>query len=132
VKITADTNVLVRAITGDDERQSKVARAELANADAVALALPALGELVWVLSRGYKIPSTEIAEALRRLMNSANVLMNRSAVEAGLAMLDEGGDFADGIIAYEGSWLGAEIFISFDNRAVTLMEARGKPARLLS
>jgi len=109
-----------------------VARAELANADAVALALPALGELVWVLSRGYKIPSTEIAEALRRLMNSANVVMNRSAVEAGLAMLDEGGDFADGIIAYEGSWLGAEIFISFDNMAVTLMEARGKPARLLS
>lgn len=132
MKITADTNVLVRAITGDDERQSKVARAELANADAVALALPALCELVWVLSRGYKIPSAEIAEALRRLMNSANVVMNRSAVEAGLAMLDEGGDFADGIIAYEGSWLGAEIFISFDSRAVTLMEARGKPARLLS
>ena len=132
MKITADTNVLVRAITGDDERQSKVARAELANADAVALALPALCELVWVLSRGYKIPSAEIAEALRRLMNSANVVMNRSAVEAGLAMLDEGGDFADGIIAYEGSWLGAEIFISFDSRAVTPMEAQGKPARLLS
>lgn len=132
MKITADTNVLVRAITGDDERQSKIAQAELANADAVALALPALCELVWVLSRGYKIPSIEIAEALRRLMNSANVVMNRSAVEAGLAMLDEGGDFADGIIAYEGSWLGAEIFISFDNSAVKLMEARGEPGRLLS
>lgn len=131
MKITVDTNVLVRAITGDDEQQSKVAQAELANADAVALALPALCELVWVLSQGYKIPTTEIAEAIRSLMNSANVMMNRSAVEAGLAMLDEGGDFADGVIAYEGRWLGAEIFISFDKRAVKLMEARGGLVRLL-
>ena len=53
MKITADTNVLVRAITGDDERQSKLAQAELAKADAIALALPALCELVWVLSQAY-------------------------------------------------------------------------------
>jgi predicted nucleic-acid-binding protein len=132
MKITADTNVLVRAITADDARQSKVAQAELASADVVALALPALCELVWVLSQGYKIPSVEIAEAIRRLMNAANVVANRPAVEAGLALLDAGGDFADGVIAYEGSWLGAEVFISFDKKAVKLMEARGESVRLLS
>jgi predicted nucleic-acid-binding protein len=131
VKITADTNVLVRAVTGDDERQSKIAQAQLANADVVALALPALCELVWVLSQGYKIPSAEIAEAVRRLMNGANVMMNRPAVEAGLALLDAGGDFADGIIAYEGNWLGAEIFVSFDKKAVKLIETQGGSARLL-
>ena len=54
MKITADTNVLVRAITGDDERQSELAQKELLNADSVALSLTALCELVWVLSRGYK------------------------------------------------------------------------------
>ena len=132
MKITADTNVLVRAITGDDERQSKVAQAELDNADIVALATPALCELVWVLSQGYKIPSAEIAEAIRRLANGANVLVNRPAVEAGLALLEMGGDFADGIIAYEGSWLGAEVFVSFDKKAVKLMKARGGSVRLLS
>jgi predicted nucleic-acid-binding protein len=132
MKITADTNVLVRALTSDDVRQSKVAEAELANADVVALALPALCELVWVLSQGYKIPSAEIAEAIRRLVNGGNVVVNRPAVEAGLALLDAGGDFADGIIAYEGSWLGAEIFISFDKKAVKLMEAQGESVRLLS
>ena len=88
MKITADTNVLVRAITNDDVGQSRVAEAELANADVVALALPALCELVWVLSQGYKIPSAEIAEAIRRLMNSGNVVANRPAVEAGLALMD--------------------------------------------
>jgi predicted nucleic-acid-binding protein len=131
MKITADTNVLVRAITGDD-KQSKIAQAELADADVVALAIPALCELVWVLSQGYKIPSAEIAEAIRRLLNSANVVANRPAVEAGLALLDAGGDFADGIIAYEGSWLGAETFVSFDKKAVKLMEAQGKSIRILS
>jgi predicted nucleic-acid-binding protein len=132
MKITADTNVLVRAITGDNARQSKIAEAELANADVVALALPALCELVWVLSQGYKIPSADIAEAIRRLMNSGNVVANWPAVEAGLALLDAGGDFADGIIAYEGRWLGAEAFVSFDKKAVELMKAQGESVRLLS
>jgi predicted nucleic-acid-binding protein len=132
VKITADTNVLVRAMTGDDARQSKVAQAELANADVVALAMPALCELVWVLSQGYKIPLADIAEAIRRLINGVNVVVNRPAVEAGLALLDAGGDFADGVIAYEGSWLGAEAFVSFDKEAVKLMAVQGEVARLLA
>jgi len=132
VKITADTNVLVRAITGDNPQQSKVAQTELKKADLVALALPALCELVWVLSQGYKIPSHDIAEAIRRLINSANVVVNRPAAEAGLALLDAGGDFADGVIAYEGSWLGADALVSFDKKAVKRMKAQGGSARLLS
>src|SRR3954447_288834 len=108
MKITADTNVLVRAILGDDERQGKIAQTQLVKAEAVAIAIPALCELVWVLAQGYKVPHAEISEAIRRLIESANVLVDRPAVEAGLAMLDAGGDFADGAIAYEGSWLGAE------------------------
>jgi predicted nucleic-acid-binding protein len=131
MKITADTNVLVRALAGDDERQSKIAQSELRKAELVALALPALCELVWVLSQGYKIPPSEIAEAIRRLMNAANVVVNRPAVEAGLALLDAGGDFADGVIAYEGSWLGADSFVSFDKKAVKLIEAHGSSSRLL-
>ena len=132
MKITADTNVLVRAITRDDARQSKAAEAELADAELIALTLPSLCELAWVLSQGYKIPGTEVAEAIRRLMNSANVAVDRAAAEAGLALLDAGGDFADGVIAHEGSWLGAATFVSFDRKAVTLLEAQGQSARLLS
>jgi predicted nucleic-acid-binding protein len=132
MKITADTNILVRALTGDDARQSKLAQTELVNADMVALTLPALCELVWVLSRGYKIPLADIAEAIRRLMNGANVEVNRPAAEAGLAMLDAGGDFADGVIAYEGRWLGAEVFVSFDRKAMKLMRAQGQSVRLPS
>lgn len=132
MKVTADTNVLVRAITGDDERQSRIAQAELENADIVALALPALCELVWVLSQGYEVPSRAIAEAIRRLTNGVNVSVNRPAVEAGMALMNAGGDFADGVIAHEGRWLGSDAFISFDKKAVKLLAAGGEPARLLS
>jgi len=132
MKITADTNLLVRAITGDNALQSKAAQMVLKDADVVALAIPALCELDWVLSQGYKIPPDDIAEAIRRLMNGANVVVNRPAAEAGLVQLDAGGNFADGVIAYEGSWLGADAFVSFDKKAVKLMEAQGGSARLLA
>ena len=125
MRITADTNVLVRAVTEDHAHQSRAAQMALKKADVVALAIPALCELVWVLSQGYKIPSGEVAEAIRRLINGANVAVNRPAAEAGLALLDAGGDFADGVIAYEGNWLGADTFVSFDKKAVKLMEAQG-------
>ena len=123
MKITADTNVLVRALTEDHAEQSKAAQSALSRADIVALPIPALCELVWVL-QSYKIPSSDIAEAIRGLLNGANIVVNRSAAEAGLAMLDAGGDFADGVIAYEGNWLGADTFVSFDKKAVKLMEAK--------
>jgi predicted nucleic-acid-binding protein len=132
MKITADTNVLVRAVTEDDPRQSKAAQSALKKANVVALTISALCELVWVLSQGYKIPAGQIAEAIRRLINGANVVVNRPVADAGLALLDAGGDFADGVIAYEGNWLGADAFVSFDKKAVKLLEAQGVSARLLS
>ena len=85
-----------------------------------------------VLSRGYGNSSEETAATVRRLIDSANVVVDRPAAEAGRDLLEAGGDFADGAIAYEGSWLGAQTFVSFDRKAVTLLAARGKDARLLS
>jgi len=65
------------------------------------------------------------------LLAAENVETNRPAVEAGLAVLDDGGDFADGAIAYEGRWLGAETFVSFDKKAVEMLREQGEAARLL-
>jgi len=132
MKVTADTNVLIRAAVQDDLRQARRATRILAEADLVAVPVPGLCEFVWVLRRGYKKSVTDVSDAIRHLMRSANVVMNRTAVEAGLSALDAGGDFADGAIAYEGEWLGAEEFISFDSKAVSLLQAQGGRARLLS
>jgi predicted nucleic-acid-binding protein len=131
MKITADTNLLVRAITGDNVEQGRAAKGALESAEVVAIPTSALCELVWVLSQGYKHSAANIAEAIRRLINGANVVVDPPATEAGLSLLDAGGDFADGIIAYQGNWLGADTFVSFDRRAVKLLESQGKAARLL-
>jgi predicted nucleic-acid-binding protein len=132
VKITADTNLLVRAIVEDDARQARLARRELGEAELVALTLPVLCELVWVLDSQHKAPRPEIAAALRRLIEVENVVCDRAPVEAGLAQMDAGGDFADGVIAFEGAWLGAETFVSLDRKAVRRLDARGVAARLLT
>lgn len=132
MKITADTNILLRAVMGDDSRQSPLAQQALSQAQLVAIPLPVLCELVWVLSKGHDVPLPEIAATIRELVDSGNVVTNRPAVDAGLALLDSGGDFADGVIAFEGSWLGADIFLSLDRRATRLIEAKGGSARLLS
>jgi predicted nucleic-acid-binding protein len=132
LKIVADTNVLLRDALHDDPRQSPIAGKVLQSAELVAIPVPVLCEFVWVLRQGYKRPAAEVALSIRALIESENVVTNGLAVEAGLEFLDKGGDFADGAIAYEGEWLGAEEFVSFDKQAVSLLKSRGKRARLLS
>jgi predicted nucleic-acid-binding protein len=132
MKISVDTNVLARAVLNDDPAQSRAARKLLKEASVIAVPLPCLCELVWVLRKGAKLPRDDVASAIRSLMNVSNVVVNRPAAELGLAVLDAGGDFADGAIAYEGAWLGGETFVSFDKRAVTLLSTQGEAAHLLS
>ena len=131
MKITADTNVLIRAAVQDEPQQARKAAQALQEADLVAVPVPVLCEFVWVLRRGYRKSVSEVSDAIHKLMKSTNVVMNRPAVEAGLAVLGAGGDFADGAIAYEGDWLGAEEFVSFDARAVSILKSQGTRARLL-
>ncbi|MER8423487.1 MULTISPECIES: type II toxin-antitoxin system VapC family toxin [unclassified Mesorhizobium] len=132
MRVTADTNVLLRAYVADDEGQAAVAVDLLAKADIVAVSLQALCEFAWVLARQYQTERENIAAAIRALLNTANVVVNRPAVEAGLSVLDAGGDFADGVIAFDGGWLGGETFVSFDRKAAKLLSAQGQSVQLLS
>ena len=132
MKVSVDTNVLARAVLNDHPAQSRAARKLLREASLIAVPLPCLCELVWVLRQGAKLAKDDVATAIRSLMNVGNVVVNRPAAELGLAVLEAGGDFADGAIAYEGAWLGGETFVSFDKQAVTLLSGQGEAARLLS
>ncbi len=131
MRVAVDTNVLVRAVVRDDAAQARVATKVLTDAELIAVALPCLCELVWVLLRVYAFQAEDAATAIRALMATGNVAMNRPAVEAGLLVLEAGGDFADGVIAYEGAWLGGDTFVSFDKRAIALLKAQGQSTRLL-
>ena len=131
MKVVVDTNVLVRAAVLDDPAQASIATKVLTDAELIAVALPCLCEFVWVLLRVYSFQQSDAADAIRALLATANVEVNRPAVEAGLSVLEAGGDFADGVIAYEGNWLGGETFVSFDKQAVALLTAQGLSTRLL-
>jgi predicted nucleic-acid-binding protein len=131
VKVTADTNVLVRLIVRDDLQQLTKAKTELDAAETVCVATATLCELAWVLNRTYRHPGKNIAAAIRALLESANVMCNRAAIDAGLAVLDAGGDFADGVMAFDGRALGGDEFLSFDKKAVKLLKTQGVAARLL-
>jgi len=132
MKVSVDTNVLARAVLQDDPEQAEVASRLLREASLIAVPLPCLCELVWILRRGAKLSREDVAQTLRDLLAAGNVEMNRPAVEAGLKVFEAGGDFADGVIAFEGSWLGGETFMSFDTKAVELLSAQGHAARLLA
>lgn len=75
----------------------------LRDASRIAVALATLRGFVWVLRRGYTIAVADVADAVRALLATDKVVVDRGAAEAGLAMLEAGGDFADGVIAHEGA-----------------------------
>ena len=132
VKVAVDTNVLVRAAVRDDPEQTDAGDPNHGpSGDRWRSRVSCLCEFVWVLRSVYGYRAPRIAEAIRILLEAENVETNRPAVEAGLAMLEAGGDFADGVIAYEGKWLGAETFVSFDKKAVEMLRELGVAARSL-
>lgn len=131
MNIVADTNVLLRAILRDDPGQAVIADEVLRDATQIIIPLQTLCEFVWVLTRSYRRPRLGIAATIRQLMLTPTVVADRSAVAAGLAMLDAGGDFADGIIAFDGERQGGDVFVTFDVEAGTLLLAAGKNVALL-
>jgi predicted nucleic-acid-binding protein len=80
-----DTNVLVRLITGDDERQAAVAEAFVNRGAWTSHVV--LAETVWVLRRAYKLDETGIAEAIEMLLRHATISLQDPDVVA--AALDQ-------------------------------------------
>lgn len=132
MKITPDANVLVRIAVMDDETQTATALRALEKADSIVVPLTTLCELVWVLRQSYKRPAANVAASLQELLASSIVETNRPAADAGIAVLLAGGDFADGVIAFEGAQSGGSTFLTFDKKAASLVRKIGVEAELLA
>ena len=131
MKVIADTNVLVRALVQDDPEQAKAATDLLESAELIAIPVPVLCELVWVLRRVYGFAASECATSIEVLIGSRAVAVDRQAVRAGLKLLSSGGDFADGVIAFGGRALGGEQLATFDREAARLLSSAGERVMLL-
>ena len=131
MRVTVDTNVLIRVVVRDNKKQAEIAASLLKRADVIAVTLPSLCEFVWVLGKHYGYAKQDIVAAIQVLLAASNVQVDRAAVDAGLAVLSAGADFADAVIAFEGNWLGGESFVSFDRKAVAVLAKQGIKAQLL-
>ena len=97
----------------------------LADASVIIVSLPVLCEFTWVLRSVYGYRNEEIAMAIRALTGVSKVEVDRRAAGLGLDLLEAGGDFADGVIAAAGFAASADVFASFDRRAVRLLGTLG-------
>jgi predicted nucleic-acid-binding protein len=131
MRMIADTNVLMRAVLDDDVVQTRASRLALGSADQIVIGRHAFCEMVWVLRQSYKMPKTEIVKVIQGYLEADNVITDTAAVLAGLEAMEAGADFADGVIAHEGAWLGGDSFFSFDKKAVAAVAKQGMKAELL-
>ena len=129
LNVTVDTNLLLRAAIRDDISQADTATQVLRNAERVVITNQCLCEFVWVSRRTYSFSSEQILTALEGLLSGPNVIIDRLAVQAGLATMKAGGDFADGLIAQDGRRLGGSTFVSFDKQAIRLLQAQDYEAQ---
>ena len=114
MRLAIDTNVLVRYLLRDDERQATLATKTLGAADAIIVSLIVLCEAVWVLRRFYKLEAGLVARTLRDFLGSYDVEVDQLAAEAGLRNLERGGDFADGVILLHAEQSRADRLVTFD------------------
>ena len=129
MRITADTNLLVRFVVRDDAAQARKAYCLVSTAERVVIPLPSPCEVTWVLECVYGFGAKEISLAIRAITEPSNFGIDSTAVEADLRLLDGGGDFADGVIAAAGSAMGGEVFVSFDREAIPHVNAIGLSAK---
>jgi predicted nucleic-acid-binding protein len=130
MNVVLDTNILVRISIEDDETQTKSASHLFATATTVTIPTSVWCEYVWVLSKLYKHKNEAISAAIRAIVKTSKVIVQNDEIEAGLQMMESGGDFADGVHAYTGWQLAPvqAVFASFDKQTVRRLAGRGLPA----
>lgn len=120
--IGIDTNVLVRYIVQDDERQAAIATKSI---EACSVGVPGwisaivLCETVWVLSRAYGYEKENIQAVLQRIFLASELAVEQQ--EQGWSALRDftqgSADFSDYLIVHMNQASGCEYTITFDRKA---------------
>lgn len=115
-----DTNVLVRYLTQDDQRQARIASAEIEGAakrnEKLLIRPLVLCELVWVLESAYGFRKAEIVTILDLMMRTAQFeISEKEAIWQALDEYQRGkGDFSDYYLGIANKEEGAEVTLTFD------------------
>lgn len=123
--IGLDTNVLVRFLVQDDPDQARAASTVIGNlteAEPGFVCREVLVELVWVLERAYRLPRSDIAQALEGLLEARELVIetaDRVAVAAD-RYRKGGAGFADQMVTLAGQGAGCRETVTFDRKAASL------------
>ncbi len=120
--IGLDTNVVLRALTGDDPIRSPVAARILTDLSPERpgyVNLVVLAEIAWTLGRKYKADREAVFDAVESLLESRSIVVaEREAVVATLEHArTERLDFADALIGMLNRHAGCETTLTFDAQA---------------
>lgn len=116
-----DTNVVVRLLAVDDEKQTQAARA-VVEAGEVFIGSTVVLETEWMLRAGYDLKPEDIANGMRGLFGIPGITLEEP-IEIALAFdwMTKGMDFADALhLARSGH---CSAFVTFDRKLVK--RARG-------
>jgi predicted nucleic-acid-binding protein len=127
--IGLDTNVLVRYIAQDDQKQSPLATNLIDSLTSEApgfIALVSLVELVWVMQGCYDATKEEVVNILRKVLQTkVLVVENAETVIKALNMFSQSkADFADCLIERSAVAAGCEYTATFDRDAAKSADMR--------
>jgi len=124
--LALDSNVLLRFITEDDSAQTPVATAflerEVTPEQPGYVSLPTLCEIAWSLHRLYGFSAAQVAEAIRAMLTSAQLRVEREDLVARALLASA--DFTDALIHELGRQAGCSETVTFDRRFARLPGVR--------
>jgi predicted nucleic-acid-binding protein len=126
--IGVDTNVIVRLLVVDDERQAAAAsrylKSHCSSEDPALLSDIVLVECAWVLEDVYEYSRAQIASAIDGLLTTAQLrAADASAVAAALQRYrSSSADFADCLLGVGNASAGCDHTVTFDRKASKLPE----------
>lgn len=119
--IALDTNILVRLVLQDDDKQARAAERLVVRARREQTQLfvsdVVLCELVWVLTRRVGLTRVDIGDTLDRILRTELIVVrDAGVVDRALASYRSGkGDFADYVIREQARAAGAREVVTFDS-----------------
>ncbi len=126
--IGLDTNVLVRYATQDDPAQVVLAEDVMRSLTPESpgfVSSVTLAEAVWVLRSAFHIDPDGIAQFVRHLLASVELVVEHSeAARAALEETDGSALFTDALLAQIAIGVGCEVTVTFDRRAAQLRGMR--------
>ena len=116
-----DTNVVLRAVLGDDPRQSVVAAAlfrGLTPERRGFITQVTLAQTYWVMARAKRLPRDTCLAVIRSLVETEVLEFDDGeTVVRALTLAEEGADFADALIQGSMELFGADETVTFDKDA---------------